>query len=211
MRELKMPHLNSKILESPPLVSILIPARNEEDNIAICLESLKKQDYPNFEVLVLNDNSSDKTVSIVDKMVTEDGRVRLFQGESLPEHWAGKPFACYQLAKQARGSWLLFVDADTIHAPNMLSSVMTQALRLKPALLSGFPRQITTSVPQKIAVPVIYFIILSLFPMWWLHRFKKPKPSMAIGQFLLFPREEYWKLGGHKVVKSKTWRPTFSY
>ena len=198
-----MPRLDSKIPEPAPLISILIPARDEEENIATCLESLKKQDYPNFEVLVLNDNSSDNTASIVSKIAAEDGRIRLFHGEPLPEGWAGKPFACYQLAKQAKGSWLLFVDADTIHAPNMLRSVIAQALELKPSLLSGFPRQLTASIPQKIAVPVIYFIILALFPMWWLHRSKKPKPSMAIGQFLLFPREEYWKIGGHEAVKSK--------
>lgn len=203
LRELKVPRLDSKIPEPAPLVSILIPARDEEENIATCLESLKKQDYPNFEVLVLNDNSSDNTASIVSKIASEDDRIRLFHGEPLPEGWAGKPFACYQLAKQAKGSWLLFVDADTIHAPNMLRSVIAQALELKPSLLSGFPRQLTASIPQKIAVPVIYFIILALFPMWWLHRSKKPKPSMAIGQFLLFPREEYWKIGGHEAVKSK--------
>jgi len=203
LRNLKAPRLDSKVPEPAPLVSVLIPARDEEKNIATCLKSLQKQDYPNFEVVVLNDNSSDNTNAIVSQIAAKDDRIRFFHGEPLSKGWAGKPFACYQLAKKARGSWLLFVDADTIHAPHMLRSVIAQALELKPSLLSGFPHQLTTSIPQKIAVPVIYFIILSLFPLWWLQRSKEPKPSLAIGQFLLFPREEYWRIGGHEVVKSK--------
>lgn len=203
LRNLKAPRLDSKVPEAAPFISVLIPARDEEENIATCLKSLQQQDYPNFEVVVLNDNSSDDTATIVNQIASEDKRIRFFHGEPLPEGWAGKPFACYQLAKKAGGSWLLFTDADTIHAPHMLRSVIAQALELKPSLLSGFPHQLTTSIPQKIAVPVIYFIILSLFPLWWLQRSKEPKPSLAIGQFLLFPREEYWRIGGHEIVKSK--------
>jgi len=203
LKELKVPRLDSKIPEPAPLVSILIPARDEEKNITTCLESLKKQDYPNFEVLVINDNSSDNTASIVSKIAAEDDRIRYFRGEPLPEDWAGKPFACYQLAKQANGSWLLFVDADTIHAPNMLRSVIAQALELKTSLLSGFPRQLAINLPQKLAIPVLYFILISWVPFWWLHRSKEPKPSLAIGQFLLFTKEAYWQIGGHKAVRAK--------
>jgi len=203
LKELKVPRLDSKIPEPAPLVSVLIPARNEEENIATCLESLKKQDYPNFEVLVLNDSSSDNTASIVSKIAVEDDRIRLFHGEPLPEVWAGKPFACYQLAKQANGSWLLFVDADTIHAPGMLRSVIAQALELKTSLLSGFPRQLAISLPQKLAIPVLYFILISWVPFWWLHYSKEPKPSLAIGQFLLFTKEAYWQFGGHKAVRAR--------
>jgi chlorobactene glucosyltransferase len=167
------------------------------------LHSLQKQDYPNFEILVLDDNSVDNTASLIAEIATEDERVRLIRGVPLAGGWAGKPFACFQLAKQAKGSWLLFVDADTIHAPNMLSGVLDLALRLNPSLLSGFPHQLANSLPQKIAIPVLYFVILSWLPLWWLQLSKKPKPSLAIGQFLLFPKEEYWKIGGHETVKSK--------
>ena len=203
LRSLKTPHSDSNIPEPAPFISILIPARDEEANIEACLESLQKQDYPNFEVLVLDDNSSDNTANIVDRIGATDNRVQLFRGEPLPEGWAGKPFACYQLAKKARGSWLLFVDADTIHAPHMLRSVLALALKFNSSLLSGFPRQLATSLPQKVAIPVLYFVILSWLPLWWLQRSKEPKPSLAIGQFLLFPTEEYWRFGGHKAVKSR--------
>ena len=203
LRTLKRPHSDSITPEPAPFVSVLIPARDEEANIKVCLESLQKQDYPNFEVLVLDDNSSDNTSNIVERIVATDNRIRLFRGEPLPEGWTGKPFACYQLAREARGSWLLFVDADTIHARHMLRSVLALALKFNTSLLSGFPRQLATSLLQKVAIPVLYFVILSWLPLWWLQRSKQTRPSLAIGQFLLFPREEYWRIGGHKAVKSK--------
>jgi chlorobactene glucosyltransferase len=203
LRSLKTLRCDEKVPEPAPLISVLVPARDEELNIATCLESLQKQDYPNFEVLVLDDNSSDNTATLVEQIAVKDSRIQLFRGDPLPEDWAGKPFACYQLAKRARGSWLLFVDADTTHAPHMLRSSLAQALRLESSLLSGFPRQLATSLPQKVAIPVLYFVILSWLPLWWLQRSREPKPSLAIGQFLLFPSEEYWRIGGHEVVKSR--------
>ncbi len=203
LRSLKTPPSDSKMPEPAPFISVLIPARDEEANIERCLESLQEQDYSNFEILVIDDNSSDNTANIVERIAAKDNRIQLLRGEPLPEGWAGKPFACYQMAKKARGSWLLFTDADTTHAPHMLRSVLALALRFRPSLLSGFPRQLAASLPQKVAIPVLYFVILSWLPLWWLQRSKQPKPSLAIGQFLLFPREEYWRIGGHKAVKSR--------
>ena len=203
LRSLKKPHRDSKVPEPAPLVSVLVPARNEELNIEACLTSLQKQDYPNFEILVLDDNSSDNTASIVSQIAARDNRIQLIKGASLPQGWAGKPFACYQLAKRAKGSWLMFVDADTTHAPYMLRSTLALAAKLKASLLSGFPRQLASSLPQKVAIPVLYFVILSWLPLWWIHRLQKPKPSIAIGQFLFFPRDDYWKMGGHEAVKSR--------
>ena len=203
LRSLRTPPSDSKIPEPAPFISVLIPARDEETNIEACLESLQKQDYPNFEILVLDDNSSDNTANIVERIAAKDNRIQLIRGEPLPEGWGGKPFACYQLAREARGSWLLFVDADTIHAPHMLRSVLAMALKFRLSLLSGFSRQLATSLPQKVAIPVLYFVILSWLPLWWLQRSKEPKPTLATGSFLLFPREEYWRIGGHKAVKSR--------
>ena len=200
---LKKPRDDGQIPEPAPLVSVLVPARDEEKNIGACLESLQKQDYRNFEVIVLDDNSSDNTAGIVAGMAAADNRIQLSKGEPVPEGWAGKPFACHQLAQRAKGSWLLFTDADTRHSPHMLRSILALALELRPSMLSGFPRQLATSLPQKVAIPVLYFIILSWLPLWWLQRSKNPRPSLAIGQFLLFPTEEYWRIGGHRAVKSR--------
>ena len=203
LRSLRKPLISAGLPQPIPLISVLIPARDEADNIGACLRSLQRQDYPNFEVLVLDDNSEDDTAVIVNRMAAADPRIKLITGEPLPDDWAGKPFACYQLAQRANGDWYLFVDADTIHAPHMLRSVLDAALREKASLLSGFPRQLAGSLPQKVTVPVIYFIIMGWAPLWLIHRLKTPRPSVAIGQFLLFPRDEYWRVGGHKAVQSR--------
>jgi chlorobactene glucosyltransferase len=202
LRSLKKPR-DSRIPGTAPFVSILVPARDEGANIGTCLESLRRQDYPNFEVLVLDDSSSDNTRNVVAGIAARDKRIRLVEGEPLPAGWAGKPFACHQLARQASGDWLLFIDADTIHTANMLRTTIALALEERPSLLSGFPRQLAASLPQKIAIPVLYFVILSWLPLWWLQSSRKPRPSLAIGQFLLFPKEEYRRIGGHEAVKSR--------
>ena len=203
LRSLRRPDINSRIPAPAPLVSVLIPARNEEENIETCLKSLRLQDYPNFEILVLDDNSSDRTAEIVERMAAKDGRIRLIKGAPLPQGWAGKPFACYQLAEKARGSWLMFIDADTTHATHMLRSTLALALELKTSMLSGFPRQMAESLPEKIAMPVLYFVIMSWLPLWWVHRSKGLKPSLTVGQFILFSREDYWRIGGHTAVQDR--------
>jgi chlorobactene glucosyltransferase len=203
LKNIRKPDIGSRSPHPALRISVLVPARDEEENIGNCLESLQKQDYPDYEILVLDDNSADRTAEIVAGLAANDKRIRLISGEPLPEDWAGKPFACYQLAKAARGEWLLFVDADTIHAPHMLRSVLDLALKSKASMLSGFPRQLAPTLPLKIVMPLMYFAILGWLPLWWLQRAKNPKPSLAIGQFLLFPRDEYWRMGGHKVVQTR--------
>jgi chlorobactene glucosyltransferase len=203
LRIIRRPDKNSKVPQPAPLISVLVPARDEEENIRTCLESLQKQDYPNYEILVLDDNSSDNTAAIVQEVAVKDSHIQLYFGEPLPEDWAGKPYACQQLAQKAKGDWLLFVDADTIHEPHMLRSTLALAKELDTSLLSGFPRQLATSFPQKVIMPVFYFILIGWIPMWLLHKSPKPKPSMAIGQFFFFNKDEYWRIGGHAAVKSK--------
>jgi chlorobactene glucosyltransferase len=150
LRSLRAPSKRAKVPDPAPMVSILVPARNEELNIEACVKSLQQQDYPNFEIVVLDDNSTDNTAEIVSRIAAEDNRVRLIKGQPLIENWAGKPFACYQLAQEARGSWYLFADADTIHAPYMLRSTLALAMELNTSLLSGFPRQLASGLAQKV-------------------------------------------------------------
>jgi chlorobactene glucosyltransferase len=203
LRSLRVPRRDAKVPDSIPLVSIIVPARNEEANIGPCLESLIRQDYPDFEIIVLNDNSEDGTAGVVKSFTQRDSRVRLINGEPLPPGWAGKPHACLQAAKESKGEWLLFTDADTTHSPDMLRRTVAVAASENIALLSGFPRQRATSLSQKIVIPMMYFIILIWAPLWALQRSKKPVAPIAIGQFLLFPRSVYWAMGGHEVVKNR--------
>lgn len=185
-----------------PLVSVIIPARDEQKNIGRCLKSILCQDYQNFEVIVLDDNSSDATPEIVEEMASLDDRLRLIHGEPLPSGWAGKPHACYQAAQGAKGEWLLFVDADTTATPDMLRCVTAEAIRQRAAMMSGFPHQITR-FGQKTAIPLMYFFILSWVPIWWLARRSKPTATFAIGQFILFNAKFYQDMGGHEVVKTR--------
>jgi chlorobactene glucosyltransferase len=203
LRSIKIIGKHFVIPPSTPRISILIPARNEEVNIRTCLLSLQHQDYPDYEILVLDDGSTDNTANIVQQIADGNSTIRLIKGKPLAEGWNGKAYACHQLAKQANGSWLLFVDADTVHEPNMLSSVIAMALQNRASLLSGFPRQIASSLTQKVTIPVFNFIIMSWLPLWWLQRDNKPRPSFANGQFLLFPKDEYWRVGGHESVKTR--------
>jgi chlorobactene glucosyltransferase len=203
MKTLRVPQRNAILPVPPPLVSIIVPARNDEANIGPCLESLIRQNYPNFEIIVLDDNSEDGTAALIKDIAERDSRVRLLSGEPLPAGWAGKPHACFQAARKAKGDWLLFTDADTTHSPDMLRCTLALAVETRVALLSGFPRQLTVTLSQKIAIPMIYFIIMSWAPLWLLHRSAKPIASVAIGQFLLFSKKAYWDIGGHEAVKNR--------
>ncbi|MBN2099706.1 MAG: glycosyltransferase [Dehalococcoidia bacterium] len=193
----------SKLPADLPWISVLIPARNEEEDIVPCLESLRRQDYPAYEILVLDDNSTDRTAERVAEVAAIDPRVKLIRGEPLPQGWAGKPHACHQLAAQAKGSWLLFTDADTIHAPTMLSSAMAYAHEHKLSLISGLPLQKTVSFSQRVAIPAMYFLILCGMPLWWVQGARRPKPGLVIGQFIFVNAADYHEVGGHEAVRSK--------
>lgn len=205
-----------------PLVSVLIPARNEEHNIEGCAGSLMTQDDPNFEVIVLDDRSEDRTVEILRQLGFAEstaggsgGKFRYISGEELPAGWAGKPWACHQLARAARGEWLLFTDADTIHAPSSVRAAVESAMRHRAGLFSAWPRQITGTWAEKLVIPMLYLLTHTLLPQvlvraftrWiWLARLAGPSGLAALGaangQFMLFRREVYQRIGGHEAVRN---------
>jgi chlorobactene glucosyltransferase len=189
--------------ESPPLVSILIPARNEEQNIGRCLNSLLKQDYPNFEILVLDDNSMDYTAGIVSEISKKDNRVRLISGLPLKRGWLGKCWACHQLSREARGKYFLFTDADTLHFKDTVSKSLAALLTSRVDGISVYPKQITVTFHERMTVPFIKFAILSFVPLILVRRAKGGFFSTGIGQFFMFSREAYFKMGGHQSVKSR--------
>lgn len=189
-----------------PLVSILVPARNEAGNIARCVRSLLAQDYPNFEVLVLDDNSTDATNAIIEMLTlpADDPRQRLrvLRGRELAEGWLGKNFACHQLYQAAQGDFLLFTDADTVHNPNSVSSAVAALYMEDAQFLSVFPLQEAVSLAERLALPLLFVYVYGLLPTWLVKRSPNPAFSAASGQFVLFDRRAYEEIGGHAAVRN---------
>lgn len=185
-----------------PFVSILVPARNEERNIERCILSLLQQDYPGYEVIVLDDESADRTWQIVSGLARERENLRLLKGRPLPEGWVGKCWACHQLSEEARGEFLLFVDADTVHKPSMLRSVIDAAHFYQADLISGLPREKVGTFSELLTVPLITWGIFAALPLPLAFALPWPALSITIGQLLLFKRESYLRIGGHSAVKN---------
>ena len=123
-----------------PFVSVLLPMRNEEKNAEACIRSLLSQEYPAFELLVLDDESTDGTWDIVSRLAAEDPRVVAIKGLPLPGGWLGKHWACHQLAMAAKGEVLLFTDADTRHAPDSLAVGVNALVAEEADMITAFPR-----------------------------------------------------------------------
>ena len=189
-------------VSNPPFVSILVPARNEEVNIKQCVSSLLNQDYPNYEVIVLNDSSEDKTGEILNGIKSEYPKLKILQGRQLEEGWTGKTFACKQLADEAIGEWLLFTDADTTHLAGSLIGAMKIALGRDADLLSVFPEMVMKSFAEKIIMPMLFFIAFVLLPFHFVDKKGFTRFAMAVGPFMLFKRSAYDKIGGHASVKN---------
>ncbi|MBN2073095.1 MAG: glycosyltransferase [Actinobacteria bacterium] len=194
--------LDPEYIKNSPLVSILIPARNEEKNIKRCINSLLKQDYNNLEILVLDDNSTDRTAQEVLKISAKDMRVRLVSGKPLPTGWMGKSYACHQLSRQADGDYLVFTDADTLHGSSSISSSLAALLKNRLDALSVFPRQIMVSIHERMVVVFIHIAIMVLLPISMICKLKTPKICIANGQFMMFRKKAYYRCGGHRSVKN---------
>ena len=183
---------------STPLISVLIPARNEEKRIRPCLGTLVDSNYPHFEILVLDDHSSDGTAALVQKRAQEDSRVRLLAGRDLPSGWTGKAWACHQLAQEARGEFLVFVDADTRFSDITLSQAVALAIHKKADLISLWPYLEAKSWSEHLIIPFVHLFILLYLPHWMGGR--STSLGAANGQFLLFRRTAYEKIRGHESV-----------
>ena len=185
-----------------PQVSILVPARNEEGNIARCISSLLTQDYPSFEVIVLDDESTDGTQTILERMSLTEERLRILHGQPLPPGWLGKNWACAQLAAQAVGDLFLFTDADTYHKPQALRAYVTTLEGERADLLTGFPLQIMHTWGERFIVLFFGWAFYCFVPLWLAYRLKLPVLSIDVGQILLFRRPVYEAIGGHKAVRA---------
>jgi glycosyltransferase involved in cell wall biosynthesis len=173
------------------LVSILIPARNEEKNIGHLLADLLKQSYRNIEIIVFNDLSTDRTSGIVDQYALQDGRIRLINSEGLPEGWLGKNYACHNLSQFAKGDLLLFLDADVRISKSIIADTAGRISEQKLGLLSIFPVQIMSSFGERCSVPVMNYILLSLLPLILVRKTNFPSLAAANGQYMFFNADIY--------------------
>jgi len=192
-------HRNNPLAASR--VSILIPARNEEENIGRLLESIRAQSYPDWEAIVYDDLSEDQTAAIVSRFVAEDKRIRLVKGRGLPAGWRGKNHACHQLATSARGEYLLFLDADVIVGKQLLRDAIGHLQKHRLDLLSIFPYQIMKSFGEKITVPLMHWVLVSLLPLVLTKNAKMPSLSAGNGQFMLFRAATYHRFHFHEKMK----------
>ncbi|MDD5311592.1 MAG: glycosyltransferase [Dehalococcoidia bacterium] len=184
-----------------PRFSVLVPARNEEDNIGKCVSSLLAQDYPDFQVMVLDDNSTDRTWEILQELSLKDRRLTILKGKPLPDDWLGKHWACHQLALASDGELLLFVDADTWSQPDMLRCAVAALVGEDAALVSALPRQFIGSWSEILSIPAFYLGMLSGVPLGLTRLQRNPLLFSVLGQFLMFKRSTYEAVGGYASVR----------
>jgi len=187
-------------LSNPPLISACIPARNEERNIRTCVEEVLNQDYPNFEVIVLDDRSTDGTSEILRQLATQNAKLQVINGSDLPEGWAGKPHALYQASASARGEWLCFIDADTFLEPETLSSCYSKAIETQADMFTIMTFQTLGTFWEKTVMPLVMTALSVGFSPRKVND-SKTKDAIANGQFIMIKRSVYDAIGGHKSVK----------
>ncbi len=184
-------------------VSIIIPARNESAIIETVVRSILASQYAPFELLVVDDRSTDDTAALVRAIAATDARLRLIDGAELPPGWLGKPWACYQGALAATGRYLLFTDADTEHAPALLGHAIGAMERDAPDLLTLITHQRCVTFWERIIMPQIWVPLGFRYPPSRVNRATKPHHLVANGQFILVRRSSYDEIGGHTAVRGE--------
>lgn len=179
-----------------PKVSVIIPAKNEEKNIGDCIQRFLLQDYPNFEIIVANDNSRDKTEEILKSFGT---KIRYVNVSPTPQGWTGKNFAVHSALSLATGDWYLFTDADTRHHKSSISAAMSHADSRNLAFLTLLPECLTSGLIEKIFQPTMMGFVGLWFP---LNRINDPNSKFyfANGQYMLMEADLHHRIGGHAAV-----------
>lgn len=189
--------------EHLPSLSVLIPVRNEEKNISNLLGSLITLPYDDVEILVYDDGSEDETARIIKHYALNDSRIRYLRGSELPKGWTGKNHACHKLASEAKGDYMLYLDADVTVGNDLLRRAVHYAVKHDLTLLSIFPMQDMKTTGEKIVVPFMFRILLSLLPLFLIRRCSWTSFSAANGQMMLFRSNDYRKQLFHEKVKER--------
>ena len=187
-----------------PMVSVIVPARNEAENITTCISTLLNTTYPKWELIVVDDGSVDGTADIVEAIAARsNGMVRLIHGVDLPAGWLGKSWACWQGYREAKGDVILFTDADTRHHPQLLGHAVGALFQENADLCTVLPRQLMEGFWERVVLPHVFVAILLRFhDVTRISKAKTPRDAIANGQFMLFKRESYEYIGGHQAVRS---------
>jgi len=188
--------------------SVLIPARNESAHIADCLDHVLVQENTICEILVYDDHSSDDTGSIVEAYRKRDARIRLIQPLPLPPGWCGKTFACATLAEQAKGEWLLFIDADARMRAGSVDRMVHEAVARNATFLSCWPGLVLVGFWEKTLLPMLNFVVLTLFPAPLSLKRRDASLGLAHGACILARRREYRRIGGHEAVRDEIFEDT---
>jgi glycosyltransferase involved in cell wall biosynthesis len=197
----KLPHIGTRYSE---LVSILIPARNEQDNIISLLQSINNQNYNTYEVIILDDESTDDTYNICLRFAAEHPKFSVIKGQPLPQGWIGKNYACHQLALQAKGRYLLFLDADEKVNKNLINSAVHRMRLRGLGLLSLFTNQEMVTPGELAVVPLMHYVLINLLPLRLIYLVKKQASvAAASGQFMMFDAPVYHQNQWHRLVKNK--------
>jgi chlorobactene glucosyltransferase len=196
----RTPNLADAPAASGRLVSVIIPARNEAAAITTVVRSVLSTSYTPFELLVVDDRSSDRTAAIVESLAP-DPRLRLVRGEDLPEGWYGKPWACFQGYRHARGELLLFTDADTRHQPALLGRAVGALEQENAALVTVMPTQRCETFWERLVMPQIWFLLSLRYHPRTVNRARRASDVIANGQFILTTRTAYEVAGTHAAVR----------
>lgn len=186
----------------PPMVSVIVPARNEGRNIDRCARGLIGQDYPHLELVFVDDDSTDATPDILARHTERDPRIRVTRTGSRPEGWNGKQWACHSGVLISTGDWLCFMDADTYAEPTLLRQAVAFALDRKVDMLTLQPWFELGGLWERIVLPIGLWGLLLVFPP---HRVNDPDNGLAVanGQFILMPRAVYEAVGGHEAIRDR--------
>ena len=192
------------IAGQPPLVSIVIPAKDEGARIRGCLESALGQDYPNFEVITIDDRSTDQTGAVMDEMAAGDSRLHVIHKTTPPPPgWTGKNNALWIGQEHARGEWMLFVDSDVVLEKDALAVAMSVVLRKQFDMLSLLPRLECHSVWEGMLVPLAAAAASTMYLVALTNNARLPNTAFGNGQFLLINRKSYDAIGGHQTVRDR--------